>query len=89
MLRGYFNIVFEVSGLYVEISRKYIMPGVNQIDKLGLTQCPDSPNSREAVLRNEDLTKYRDDAIAEIKKLAENVSMPFKFHFIRFTCFRP
>ncbi|KAE8445514.1 hypothetical protein EG329_013277 [Mollisiaceae sp. DMI_Dod_QoI] len=72
MLRGYFNIVFEVSGLYVEISRKYIMPGVNQIDKLGLTQCSDSPNSHEAVLRNEDLTKYRDDAIAEIKKLAEN-----------------
>ncbi|CZR69597.1 uncharacterized protein PAC_19497 [Phialocephala subalpina] len=71
-IRGYFSIVFDVSQLYVEISRKYIMPGVNLIDELGLTQASDNPESREIISRNERLVEYKDGAVTEIRKLAEN-----------------
>lgn len=76
MIRGYFSIVFEVSRLYVDISRKYIMPGVDLIDELALTQVSDNPESREMVSRNNRLAEYREGAVAEIRKLAEDVSTP-------------
>ncbi|KAF8846820.1 hypothetical protein BDZ45DRAFT_755587 [Acephala macrosclerotiorum] len=72
MIRGHFSIVFEVSRLYVEISRKYIMPGVDLIDELGLTQVSDNPENPEIVSRNKRLAEYREGAVAKIRKLAED-----------------
>lgn len=76
MIRGYFDVVSEVSRLYVEISREHIMPGVNLIAKLGLTQASNDSENAETVPRNEMLEKYTAGAVSEIKKLAEDVSTP-------------
>lgn len=68
MIRGYFSVVFEVSRLYCEVSREYIIPGVNLIDSLGLSQNRDITNQR-----NKELEHYKRSAVHAIRELAEKV----------------
>jgi hypothetical protein len=37
-LRGYYLVAQELAATYVDVSQKYIMPGVNQVDRLSLTE---------------------------------------------------
>ncbi|KAF4540101.1 Ncu06413-like protein [Lasiodiplodia theobromae] len=66
MIRGYFSVVFEVSRLYCDVSREYIIPGVNLIDSLGLSQNRDITNQR-----NKELEQYKRSAVQAIRELAE------------------
>ncbi|OJD33904.1 ncu06413-like protein [Diplodia corticola] len=66
MIRGYFSVVFEVSRLYSQISREYIIPGINLIDSLGLSQSRDITNQR-----NKELEHYKKSAVQAIRELAE------------------
>ncbi|KAL1630716.1 hypothetical protein SLS54_000587 [Diplodia seriata] len=66
MIRGYFSVVFEVSRLYSQISREYIIPGINLIDSLGLSQNRDITNQR-----NKELEHYKKSAVQAIRELAE------------------
>lgn len=68
MIRGYFSVVFEVSRLYSEISREYIIPGINLIDSLGLSQNRDITSQR-----NKELEHYKKSAVQAIRELAEKV----------------
>lgn len=71
MVRGYFSVVFEVSRLYGEVSREYIIPGVNLVDSLGLSQDTDITNQR-----NRELENYKRRAVQAIRELAEKVISP-------------
>ena len=36
-LRGHYLVAGELASVYVDVSHKHIMPGVNEIDRLGVT----------------------------------------------------
>lgn len=61
-LRGYYAVMREMSGTCVEVSRKFIMPGVNQVDQLSLT---DSSSVSQSQISN-----FAGTAQAKINELA-------------------
>jgi hypothetical protein len=70
MIRGYFSVASEVARLYRDISREYIIPGVNLVDKLGLSQVVDDRGNHETVRRNQELEQYKENAVHKIRELA-------------------
>ena len=70
MIRGYFSVASEVARLYTDVSREYIIPGVNLVDKLGLSQVADDCGNHEMVRRNQELEQYKENAVGKIRELA-------------------
>lgn len=71
MIRGYFGVVHEIARLYVRVSRDYIVPGVNLVDGLGLTQEDGGAEEGAMRRRTEGLEEYQRRAVCAIRKLAE------------------
>ncbi|MCJ1403032.1 hypothetical protein MMC11_006254 [Xylographa trunciseda] len=70
MVRGYFSVVFDIAKVYTEVSRKHIMPGMNLMDRLGLTDPADPDYATELERKKIALRDYSSKAMADIQELA-------------------
>ncbi|MCJ1294579.1 hypothetical protein MMC34_006137 [Xylographa carneopallida] len=70
MVRGYFSVVFDIAKVYTEVSRKHIMPGMNLVDRLGLTDPADPDYANELEREKVALRDYSSKAMVEIQELA-------------------
>ncbi|KAH7057119.1 hypothetical protein B0J12DRAFT_774786 [Macrophomina phaseolina] len=71
MIRGYFGVVHEIARLYVRISREYIVPGVDLVDGLGLSQSQQGGGDDVTHQRTRQLQEYQRGAVHAIRALAE------------------
>jgi hypothetical protein len=69
ILRGCYAVALEVSSMYVEVSHKYIVPGVNMMDELGLA----ASNGGRTGSKFDEIAKYAEGAQNNIKALADKV----------------
>lgn len=72
-LKGHYIVAREVSLTYVEVSQKYIMPGVNTVDRLHVTGLSTDPTLSKA----NEIGHYASKAASEIRELAEMVGKFF------------
>lgn len=70
-LRGHYAVTREISGVYVDVSRKHILPEVDLVERLGLTQ-PEGQTKDNAEKALE-LDEYATKALKEINFSAEKV----------------
>ena len=73
-LRGYYAVMREISSTYCEVSKKFIMPGVNQVDRLSVTEDSDSTGDfSQAQIRDKvaQISMYAEGAQKKIGELAE------------------
>ncbi len=68
-LRGYYAVMREISGTYVEVSRKFIMPGVNQVDQLSLTDSS-SVSQRQISAKIKQISEFAEMSQGKISELA-------------------
>ena len=82
MVRGYFSVVFDIAKVYTEVSRKHIMPGMNLVDRLGLTDPADPDYANELEREKVALRDYSSKAMVEIQELAGRVSIVFTLPYL-------
>ena len=70
-LRGSYLVAGELASVYVDISKKHIMPGVNAVERLGLGSGEDSQMS--PTQRISQILKSARKAQSEISTKAEKV----------------
>lgn len=75
MIRANFSVIRDTARYYTEVSQKYIMPGVDLVDKLGESYDQHSTQEATMVSRMIKLKSYQDDAVQNITKLVTNVSI--------------
>lgn len=73
-LRGYYSVLREIAGTYVEVSRKHIIPGVNQVDRLSLTDEEGAEVSKARIqAKTKQIADFAEDAQKKINELADKV----------------
>jgi hypothetical protein len=70
-LRGNYLVAGELASVYVDISRKHIMPGVNTIERLGLPS--EVTSHMTSAEKAQQIVKYARKAQSEISAMAEKV----------------
>jgi hypothetical protein len=71
-LRGYYAVMREISGTYAEVSKKYIMPGVNQVDQLSLTDSS-TVSQVQIEAKTKQIAAFAETAQQKINELANKV----------------
>ena len=72
-LRGSYLVAGELASVYVDISKKHIMPGVNAVERLGIGTGGDSQMS--PTQRIDQVLKGARKAQSEIRTKAEKVCL--------------
>ena len=54
-VQGYFSVIQEVSSIYVQVSKRHILPGISMINELGLQ---DGPEKGEKARKKQALEDY-------------------------------
>ena len=72
-LRGSYLVAGELASVYVDVSKKHIMPGVNAVERLGLGSGEDSQMS--PTQRIDKILKSARKAQSEISTKAEKVCL--------------
>jgi hypothetical protein len=79
-LRGHYLVAGELASVYVDVSRKHIMPGVDQIDRLATNGEGSSRTVARAKARA--IQDYARKAQAEINDKAAKVIERKVFHIV-------
>lgn len=70
-LRGSYLVAGELASVYVDISKKHIMPGVNAVERLGLGT--DENSNITPAQKSSQILKHARKAQSEISSKAEEV----------------
>ncbi|KAG0135297.1 hypothetical protein HOY82DRAFT_552306, partial [Tuber indicum] len=66
-VQSYFSVIQEVSSIYVQVSKRHILPGISMIDELGLQ---DGPDPGENARKRQTLDDYAHTTRTEVQKVA-------------------
>ncbi|RPB06138.1 hypothetical protein L873DRAFT_25960 [Choiromyces venosus 120613-1] len=66
-VQSYFSVIQEVSSIYVQVSKRHILPGISMIDELGLQ---DGPDGGENARKRQVLDDYAFTAKNEVRMVA-------------------
>jgi hypothetical protein len=66
-VQSYFSVIQEVSSIYVQVSRRHILPGISMIDELGLQ---DGPDPGENARKRQTLDDYAHTTRTEVQMVA-------------------
>ena len=69
-VQGYFSVIQEVSSIYVQVSKRHILPGISMIDELGLQ---DGPDPGENARKRQALDDYAYTTKTEVRLVATTV----------------
>ena len=69
-VQGYFSVIQEVSSIYVQVSKRHILPGISMINKLGLQ---DGPEKGEKARKKQELDNYVYTTKTEVRLVATAV----------------
>jgi hypothetical protein len=79
-LRGFYLVAQAMATTYVDISAHYIIPGVKQVDLLGIASEEEVPESMFQS-KIESLERYSQEAQSKINNIAQQVSIiPSQHH---------
>lgn len=67
-LEGRFSFVYEIAGIYLTVSKKYIIPGINQMEQLAVL------TNREYSQKIGEFQKWLVDARDEIEVFSSKAS---------------
>jgi hypothetical protein len=70
-LEGRFSIVYEIAGVYLTVSKKYIIPGINQMEQLAVL------SNREYSQRIGEFQQWAIDARDGIQAMSSKASLHF------------
>jgi len=71
-LRGHYIVAGELASVYVDVSRKHIMPGVNEIDRLSV-MTGDGSSYKLARAKARSIQDYAQNAQREVNKMTAEV----------------
>ncbi|CUS10672.1 unnamed protein product [Tuber aestivum] len=66
-VQSYFSVIQEVSSIYVQVSKRHILPGISMIDELGLQ---DGPDPGESARKRQTLDDYAYNTKKEVRMVA-------------------
>ncbi|KAH0382989.1 hypothetical protein KCU92_g5714, partial [Aureobasidium melanogenum] len=72
MIRANFSVIRETAVTYTKVSHDYVMPGLDLVEKLGLSYETSEPQEAIMINRMNELKSYQDDAVLNIKKMVNN-----------------
>lgn len=69
-LKGQYAVMREIASTYHDVSKKYIMPGVNEVDRLSVHVGGDGLSPAQIRFHSAQISRYADEAQKKIYELA-------------------
>jgi hypothetical protein len=73
-MEGRFSSIYQIADIYLAVSKKYIIPGINRMEQLA------SLSNSEYNIKYEEFTRFLMDAQNEINTLSSPVSLRMEWY---------